>query len=116
MYSLSISPPYSPDFNPIEKCGQRSRCILRKGVASIHRTYLDLYDNMCKKLRSLIRHVPAEINRTMEIKGGCYIATFVYGSYDCSQVWTLRRFRDNTLDETWYGRFFSSVIMLLVLH
>lgn len=39
-------------------------------------------------------------------KGGCYIATAVYGSYDCPQVWTLRRFRDYTLAETWYGRAF----------
>ncbi len=38
--------------------------------------------------------------------GGCYIATCVYGSYDCPQVWTLRRFRDNTLAATWYGRTF----------
>ena len=38
--------------------------------------------------------------------GGCYIATCVYGSYDCPQVWTLRRFRDHTLDETWCGRLF----------
>lgn len=37
---------------------------------------------------------------------GCYVATAVYGSYDCPQVWTLRRFRDNTLAETWYGRLF----------
>lgn len=37
---------------------------------------------------------------------GCYIATAVYGSYDCPQVWTLRRFRDNTLAATWYGRAF----------
>ena len=35
--------------------------------------------------------------------GGCYVATAVYGSYDCPEVWTLRRFRDNTLAETWYG-------------
>ena len=39
-------------------------------------------------------------------KGGCYVATCVYGSYDCPQVWTLRRFRDNTLGTTWYGRLF----------
>lgn len=39
-------------------------------------------------------------------KTGCYIATCVYGSYDCPQVWTLRRFRDNTLASTWYGRSF----------
>lgn len=38
--------------------------------------------------------------------GGCYVATAVYGSYDCPQVWTLRRFRDNILAETWYGRAF----------
>lgn len=38
--------------------------------------------------------------------GGCYIATAVYGSYDCPEVWTLRRYRDYTLAETWYGRAF----------
>ena len=38
--------------------------------------------------------------------GGCYIATAVYGSYDCPEVWTLRRFRDKTLAETCFGRFF----------
>ena len=38
--------------------------------------------------------------------GGCYVATCVYGSYDCPQVWTLRRYRDNTLGATWYGRLF----------
>lgn len=38
--------------------------------------------------------------------GGCYVATAVYGSYDCPQVWTFRRYRDYTLVETWYGRTF----------
>ena len=38
--------------------------------------------------------------------GGCYVATAVYGSYDCPQVWTLRRYRDDTLAATWYGRAF----------
>lgn len=38
--------------------------------------------------------------------GGCYVATCVYGSYDCPEVWTLRRYRDNTLGSTWYGRAF----------
>lgn len=38
--------------------------------------------------------------------GGCYVATCVYGSYDCPQVWTLRRYRDDTLATTWYGRAF----------
>ncbi|WP_155950150.1 TFIIB-type zinc finger domain-containing protein [Prevotella sp. P6B4] len=41
--------------------------------------------------------------------GPCYVATAVYGSYDCPEVWTLRRFRDFTLNETWYGRLFIRV-------
>lgn len=39
-------------------------------------------------------------------RGGCYIATCVYGSYDCPQVWTLRRFRDLSLSRTMLGRLF----------
>lgn len=37
---------------------------------------------------------------------GCYVATCVYGSYDCPQVWTLRRFRDDTLATSMLGRAF----------
>lgn len=39
-------------------------------------------------------------------KKGCFVATCVYGSYDCSQVWVLRRYRDNVLAEKWYGKVF----------
>jgi len=46
---------------------------------------------------------------TTDSSSGCYVATAVYGSYDCPEVWTLRRFRDFTLDETWYGRLFIKV-------
>ena len=34
------------------------------------------------------------------------MATAVYGSYDCPQVWTLRRYRDNKLAKTASGRLF----------
>ena len=37
---------------------------------------------------------------------GCYVATCVYGSYDCPEVWTLRRFRDDTLGKCFWGRMF----------
>ena len=39
-------------------------------------------------------------------KRGCYIATCVYGSYDCPPVWTLRRFRDQVLRHFGPGRAF----------
>jgi hypothetical protein len=53
-------------------------------------------------------YIPPEMNtdNADSESSGCYIATAVYGSYNCPQVWTLRRFRDNTLDATWYGRVF----------
>ena len=40
---------------------------------------------------------------------GCYIATCVYGSYDCPPVWTLRRFRDGTLRSNAVGRAFIRI-------
>lgn len=46
-------------------------------------------------------------NNVYNVKtNGCYIATCVYGSYDCPEVWTLRRFRDNFLYERNIGRLF----------
>ena len=48
----------------------------------------------------------SDVNLTADYIGGCYVATAVYGSYDCPEVWTLRRFRDRILGKTWYGRLF----------
>lgn len=48
-----------------------------------------------------------------ESKQGCYIATCVYGSYDCSEVWVLRRFRDYKLAKSWYGRLFIKCYYLI---
>ena len=46
-------------------------------------------------------------------KKGCYIATCVYGSYDCPEVWVLRRYRDNVLYNSWYGRLFVKIYYFL---
>ncbi len=44
---------------------------------------------------------------------GCYVATAVYGSYDCPQVWTLRRYRDSVLAKNWFGLLFIKVYYLI---
>ena len=44
-----------------------------------------------------------------QASSGCYVATCVYGSYDCPEVWTLRRFRDFCLDENVFGRLFIKI-------
>lgn len=46
---------------------------------------------------------------TTNKKNGCYVATCVYGSYDCSEVWVLRRFRDNTLSNCNFGKAFIRI-------
>ena len=42
-------------------------------------------------------------------KQGCYVATCVYGSYDCPSVWVLRRYRDYTLAASRLGRAFIRI-------
>lgn len=61
--------------------------------------FIKAYSDNIKKFDSGFN--PPEVSTS-----GCYIATAVYGSYDCPQVWTLRRFRDNILATTWYGKLF----------
>lgn len=54
------------------------------------------------ELPRLEPYLPHENN----LSNGCYVATAVYGSYDCPEVWTLRRYRDDMLAKTWHGRLF----------
>lgn len=50
---------------------------------------------------------------TIKKRNGCYVATCVYGSYDCPQVWVLRRYRDTTLTNSFSGRIFIKVYYAL---
>lgn len=52
------------------------------------------------------QQIPQQPNNKKQSSVGCYIATCVYGSYDCPEVWTLRRFRDNKLSSNLCGRLF----------
>ena len=47
-----------------------------------------------------------KMSKVINYKEGCYIATCIYGSYDCPQVWALRRYRDNYLQRKNIGRAF----------
>ncbi len=58
---------------------------------------------------SKIREYDPEYSDPIGKSGGCFVATAVYGSYDCPQVRTLRRYRDTVLYPTWYGRAFIRV-------
>lgn len=79
-----------------------SKCISLKHVY-FHSNSTLIYQNTFLGCTSLDC---SDMSHRYKDKNGCYIATCVYGSYDCPQVWTLRRFRDYILDKTWYGRTF----------
>ena len=61
-----------------------------------------------------IMHFNIENNESLQLtneneeqpKGGCYIATCVYGSYDSPEVMVLRKYRDDKLSKTIKGRIF----------
>lgn len=71
-----------------------------------NRTVVNGYISKIKKYDTAYTAPQESTGGYQESSGGCYVATAVYGSYDCPQVWTLRRYRDYTLAETWYGRAF----------
>ena len=56
--------------------------------------------------RCLSSYAPSPSPSPSSYSGNCYVATAIYGSYDCPPVWTLRRYRDYRLAETWHGRLF----------
>lgn len=67
---------------------------------------------MAKQLKDAELQAQA-VRRYNSSNNGCYIATAVYGSYDCPQVWTLRRYRDNVLRKNIFGRMFIKIYYFL---
>lgn len=88
------------------KRGGRAWGLVRTHLLEIGRqrgwSILDtLYEDWTPVQRKQFNNMLAEESKQ---KGGCYVATAVYGSYDCPEVWVLRRWRDNRLASTTGGR------------
>ncbi|MBR6314780.1 MAG: hypothetical protein IKR49_09135 [Clostridia bacterium] len=75
-------------------------------VASTQKNLMTGYSHYDQNGKKLGESTPNLLDDGYTHSDGCYIATCVYGSYDCPQVWTLRRFRDDTLKRTAPGRAF----------
>ncbi len=61
---------------------------------NLNGTYLYIFDMINASDIQPTSYVQSNYN------SGCYIATAVYGSYDCPEVWVLRRYRDYKLSKT----------------
>ena len=82
---------------------------LKRDIYMLLLSFANQQRNM-KEMRSAEKELdaidPDWKKKQQSSNSGCNVATAVYGSYDCPEVWTLRRFRDYDLAETWYGRAF----------
>ncbi len=75
-------------------------------VYKVARDSLAAYMMSARKLKGGSAPSSGSTSSSSSTSGGCYVATCLYGSYDCPQVWTLRRYRDNTLAKSVLGRSF----------
>lgn len=66
------------------------------------------YNSNKSTLQKILKQLEGSLNpkTNSESNGSCYIATMAYGSYDHPQVLQLRKFRDETLATSAYGRKF----------
>jgi len=90
--------------NAFSHCKELQDIIIPDSVQSIGKGAFDKCEKLNKTSESVIRK-----RFGGKPFGGCYIATAVYGSYDCPQVWTLRRYRDFKLANNVIGRFFINI-------
>lgn len=122
-------------FIPVEEiqndiqCQEKAVSILEQYIASNNQYIqrLSLYDGhmtkdfykqqvnnvQCLKIGILQSNLDKVKIKLKKNAGGCYIATCVYSSYECPEVWVLRRYRDSVLDTTWYGRAFIKFYYLV---
>lgn len=96
--------------NPrIQNTSYRSVSVPRSTQQMPRQILISQAESRRKENLNTTNHTSKPIQNTSQNKatsGGCYIATTIYGSYDCPEVWTLRRFRDLKLAESVFGRAF----------
>lgn len=99
-----------------KKVGSSSRQVFGTGYNN--------YDNRGRKIGTSDRQIFGGGYNHYDMKGnkigssneGCYIATCVYGSYDCPEVLVLRRYRDNVLKSSFIGRLFIRIYYAVSPH
>ncbi len=103
--------------NPIDGIKHTGKLLSLAEFAEDRGVYCDLLNIIESEIENVadesIKQELYEIKKGEHSTNGCYIATCVYGSYDCPEVWVLRRFRDNILANNIFGRIFINVYYTL---
>ncbi len=86
---------------------QQRLCVFGpSGAAISNADLLAFMTDLEKRVKERYPDVHIYVSKPSVQNGGCYVATAVYGNYDCPEVWTLRRFRDEFLKKKVLGRGF----------
>lgn len=96
---------YEVSYSLKKSLGDTSRESAKK-ILEIDENYQSEFFDIKKDLEGRKEAVLKGTLKEASKDSACYIATAVYGSYNCPQVWTLRRFRDYSLAKNFFGKLF----------
>lgn len=99
---------------PLTKASIMQTTINKYANRAIEYAPQDIATKYSQNIASEVEFINAARNGAYDQKdnkgnSGCYIATAVYGSYECNEVFALRRFRDESLSKTAFGRAFIKI-------
>jgi len=107
-YNMSIKLDPNDPQGYAQRAGTNSMLGNTQEAINDYEKYLKLDPNCPSHDLQLIKDALKELKGGKTSKG-CYVATCAYGSYDCPEVWTLRRFRDDNLSKLWFGKLFIRI-------
>lgn len=99
---------------PLTKAGIMQNTISKYALRAIEYAPSEIAEGYRKEIADEIAFIEAAKSGAYDSRdssgnSGCYIATAVYGSYECDEVFVLRRFRDEYLSKTALGCSFIKI-------
>jgi hypothetical protein len=95
---------------PLTKAGIIENTLKKYAFRAIDYAPAEIAENYRGEIKESVAFVESAKNgsydKQVNKKSGCYIATAVYGSYECDEVFALRRFRDECIGNCVIGRWF----------
>ena len=105
---------------PLTKAEIMNSTLQKYALRAVKYAPKDIADNYYSEIKESLDYVESvkqgNYDKQTNKKSGCYIATAVYGSYVCDEVFALRRFRDEYLSKYVLGRWFIHLYYIVSPH
>jgi hypothetical protein len=113
IFNLGLTPSEKPTFvdiqneynNLLYRVTNKKQMIEYATFKKAAYNYFLAYKDIIPILNEVYLNINPSYNNQNKSQG-CYVATSIYGSYDCPEVWILRRYRDQCLNKNIIGRIF----------